>query len=812
MSLWNDARFACRQLRKSPGFTAIVLATLALCIGANTAIYSVLDAVLFRKAPFPEPDRLALLVTAARGRGAEDVNTSQTGALYEAVRDRANLLDCAAWSNIGGANFAAGGRSEFIQQQRVASGFFRVMGIPPAIGREFTREEDVPKGPPVAVLNWEFWQRQFRGDAAVLGKAIDLKGEPYTVVGIMPRGFRTTQPVDVWTPLRPSRSGEGSGSNYGVTARLRPGANWHSANEQLRSLSKALREDRSFPREVKNFEERIVPLDAGLVDESRRELLITWGAVLVVLLIGCVNVAGLLLARAGTREREIATRMAVGGSRAAIVRQLLMESAILGLGGAAVGIGLGGFALDWLKQLGADKHQLWHPIELDGRVMLAMTVISLLTSVVFGLAPALSTTRLDLRTVLMEGGRGASGPRRRWSRQALVAAEVALSLVLLVGAGLMLRTLSYLNGLNPGFDTHNVIAAEASLQDARYAELADCERLYRDSLARIRRIPGVVSASVALTLPYERPLNNGVRVVDGAEPDQFPVAEVVYATPEYLDTMRIPLLSGRGLRDTDTGNSAGVVVVSRAFAEKRLKGQNAVGHHVSMGGKPREIVGVVGDVQQHSGISGGLGPVAVEPTVYIPVAQLNSGFIQTVHTWFSPKWVIRTSGPAPELPAQVRAAVASVDPLLPVARFRTIQELAGRYTQGEHYLAALFSMLASLALLLAAIGLYGLIAQTIAQRRHELGIRLALGATAGQTIAGVMRPGIMLAVLGIAAGLALSSVSAKLMKSLIFGVKENDPATFVAVAALLLAVAALASLVPALRILKMDPAETLRAE
>lgn len=812
MSLWNDARFAFRQLRKSPGFTVIVLVTLALCIGVNTAIYSVLDAVLFRKAPFPEPDRLALLVTVARVRGAEDINTAQTGALYEAVRDRAGLLDCAAWANIGGANFAAGGRSEFIQQQRVASGFFRVMGVPPSIGREFTREEDVPKGAPVAVLNWDFWQRQFHGDTNVLGKAIDLKGEPYTVVGIMPRGFRTTQPVDVWTPLRPSRRGEGSGSNYGVTARLRPGATWQAANEQLRSLSKALREDRSFPREVKDFEERIVPLDAGLVDDSRRELLITWGAVLVVLVIGCVNVAGLLLARSGSREREIATRMAVGGSRAAIIRQLLMESAILGLGGAAIGIGLGGFALDWLKQLGADKHQLWHPIELDGRVMLAMTVISLLTSVIFGLAPALSTTRLDLRTVLMEGGRGVSGPRRRWSRQALVAAEVALSLVLLVGAGLMLRTLSYLNGLNPGFDTNNLIAAEASMQDARYAELADCERLYRDSLARIRRIPGVVSASVALTLPYERPLNNAARVVDGPDPEAFPIAEVVYATPEYLDTMRIPLLSGRGMRETDAANSAGIVLVSRSFGEQRLKGQNALGHHVSLGGKPREIVGVVGDVQQHSGISGGLGPVAIEPTIYIPVAQLNSGFIQTVHTWFSPKWVIRTSGPAPELPSQVRAAVASVDPLLPVARFRTIQELAGRYTQGEHYLAALFSMLASLGLLLAAIGLYGLIAQSIAQRRHELGIRLALGATAGQTIAGVMRPGMVLAGLGIAAGLALSTVAAKLMKSLVFGVKQNDPATFVAMAAVLLAVAALASLVPALRILKMDPAETLRAE
>ena len=812
MTLWNDARFALRQLRKSPGFTLIVLVTLALCIGVNTAIFSVLDAVLFRQAPFPQPERLALLETVYRGHGGEDIDTSQTGALYEAVRDRASMLDCAAWSGIAGANFATGGHSEFIQQQRVAAGYFRVMGITPSIGREFTRQEDVVNGPAVVVLNWGFWQRQFHGDTGVLGQPIDLKGEPYTVVGIMPRDFHTMTPVDVWTPLRPSPKGEGSGSNYGVTARLRPGATWQAANEQLRALSQALRGDPAFPREAPNFEERVVPLNSGMSDDSRTELLITWGAVLTVLLIGCVNIAGLLLARAGGREREIATRMALGGSRWAIVRQLLMESALLSVGGGALGIGIGGYALDWLKQLGADKHQLWRPIELDGRVMLAMMVVALVTSVLFGLAPALATTRLDIRSVLVEAGRSVAGPRRRWSRHALVAAEVALSLMLLVGAGLMVRTLAYLNGLNPGFDSHNLIAAEASLQDARYNELETLERLYRESLTRIRSIPGVVSASVALTLPYERPLNNGMRVLDGADTKMHTV-EVVYATPEYLDTMRIPLAAGRGLRETDTAKSAGVVVVSRSFAEKYLKGQGAVGHHVSLGSsKPREIVGVAGDVQQHSGISGGMGPVAVEPTIYLPVAQLNSGFIQLVHTWFSPKWVIRTSGPAPGLPAQVRAALASVDPLLPIARFRTVEELAGLYTKGERYLAALFTMLATLALLLAAIGLYGLISQTIAQRRHELGIRLALGATSGQTMASVIRPALMLAGAGIVAGLALSTVAVRLMKSLVFGVKENDPVTFAATAVLLLVVAAAASLVPALGILKMDPAETLRSE
>src|SRR5258706_11754133 len=255
MALWNDATYALRQLRKSPGFTLIVLATLALCIGVNTAIFSVLDAVLFRPAPFPEPDRLALLITKERGSGGEDVSTSQTGALFEAVRDRATLLDIAAWSRTNGVNFSVNGHSEYVQQQRVSSGYFRVMGIAPMVGREFTREQDVPGGPPVAVLNWDFWQRQFHVDAGIVGKAIDLRAEPYTVVGIMPRDFRTTQPVDVWTPLRPSRRGEGGGSNYGVTARLQPGVSWPAANAQLAAISRALRDNPAFPREAQYFEE-----------------------------------------------------------------------------------------------------------------------------------------------------------------------------------------------------------------------------------------------------------------------------------------------------------------------------------------------------------------------------------------------------------------------------------------------------------------------------------------------------------------------------------------------------------------------------
>jgi predicted lysophospholipase L1 biosynthesis ABC-type transport system permease subunit len=415
--------------------------------------------------------------------------------------------------------------------------------------------------------------------------------------------------------------------------------------------------------------------------------------------------------------------MALGGSRAAIVRQLLMESLLLALGGGVVGVGIGAFATDWLKRLGAKDFELWHPIEMDARVLVAMLGIAALTSLFFGLAPALQTTRLDIRSVLMEAGRGGPGGRRRWWANALVAAEVALSLVLLVGAGLMLRTLSYLDGLNPGFDTRNVISAQVSLQDARYKTSAAVTRLFSGSLEHIRHIPGVQSAAVALSLPYERPLNDGFRILDGDDRSMHGTEEV-YVTPGYFETMRIPVLRGREFLNSDTP----------------------------------------------------------------------------------------ASGPTGSLAAQIQRAVASVDSQLPIASFKTIDDLQAQITSGQRYRAALFSLFAGLALLLAAVGIYGLISQSITQRTHELGVRLALGASAPQTIASVMKPGILLALLGAGAGYLLSRAAVRFLEHLLWGVRPADPIAFAAAAAILLLVAALASLAPALRILRLDPAQTLRNE
>jgi len=820
MPLAADARYAVRQLRRNPGSTLIVLATLCLCIGANTAIYSVLDAVVLRPLPYPEPDRLAMVITANLRQGREETDFSQTGALFEAVRDGAPGLDSAAYASQNGVNFIGRGRPAYVQQQRVSAGFFRVLGVSPLIGREFSRKEDVPDGPPLAVLSYEFWQRVFRGDRGIAGNTIKLRGALYKVIGILPRAFRgpsepsladpTRLPVDLWTPLQPSPTGEGSGSNYDVVARLKPGVSWPEATGQLQALSHGLMQMPSFPHDTDftEFEERIVPLQSALTRDVRGGLYATWAAVLAVLLIGCVNVAGLLLARAPARSQEIATRLALGGSRAAIVRQLIVESVVLALGGCAAGLLLGAFAVDWLKGLGAVNFEIVQPIELNWRVMAAMFGIALLTSLAFGLIPAIQTSRLDIRSILRDSGRGATGGRRNWPRYVLVGGEVALSLVLLIGAGLLVRTLTYFYGLSPGFDAHDLIVAESSLLDAHYEKQAVIVDLFHRGLEGIRAIPGVKSAAAALTLPYERPLNHGYIQLDGftGEPPRIRMSETVYVTPGYFETLSVPLLQGRTFRESDTPQSNKVAVVSQSFASAVFGSAGAaLGHRLRIENNDCGIVGVVGDVEQHSGLRGNRAPISVDPTIYLAMAQSPNGFL-----WFSPKWVVRTGASRARIEPKIQEAIAVVDPELPISRFKTMDELAGVFLQKQRYMAALFSMMAALALALAAIGLYGLISSSVAQRRYELGIRIALGATARQTIAGAMKPGIVLALIGIAAGAALARATVRLLESMIWGIQPTDPFTFCATAGVLLAVAAVASLVPALRILWLDAARTLR--
>jgi predicted permease len=802
----RELRYAARQLLKSPAFTVTVLLTLALCIGANTAIFSVVDAVLLRPIPYPHPERLGMVGYTARSSRGEFTNEGQNGAMWEAVRDNATSIEAACFSGGGeGVNLFADGAVLFVRQQRVSAGFYHVLGVTPAIGREFSRKEDEPGGAQVAIVSDALYQKLFHGDRSGLGKAIVLKGEPHTVIGVMPRDFRAASPVDVWTPLRPSRTGEGGGINYAILARLKPGATVAQANAQLDVIERPLLAAMKF-RSDTEVHAHLIPLQTGLTSGFRSSLLLMWGAVASVLLIGCVNIAGLLLARAAARSREVATRMAIGAGRSALVRQLFAESILLALAGGALGILLGKLALRGLAALGARGFNMWHPVELNLRVLIATLLLTLLTSVLFGLAPAIATTRVDLRSVLVEGGRGLAGGRRRWTRQALVTGEVALSVVLLVGAGLLLRTFAYLEGLNPGFDPRHVITAQVSLQDARYRSSAKVNRLFDESLDRIRKLPGVEAAAVGLSLPYQRPLNDGFRISGG--PNE--ASEFVSVTPGFFETLRIPLISGRYFSASDNA-SAPVAIVNDAFRRRYFRDRVPVGSEVITESEKRRVVGIVGDIQQGSGL-GNYGPLSKNPTIYILMSQTSDGFQQMVNTWFSPHWIVRTSLPPAAIARAMQSEMQVVDPQLPFNNFRAMDEVQSSALQEQRYQAVIFSVMAGLALILAALGLYGMIAHAVTERTREMGIRMALGATLSQTIFALVRPALQLAAIGLLAGALAARFASALLKSFLWGVQSADPMTFAMVSATLLVVALGASLLPALRVSQVDPAVTLRAE
>jgi len=810
----RDLRYGTRVLRKSPTFTTAAVATLALCIGANTAIFSVVDAVLLRPLPYPHPERL---VTPARyywGQGESSYNVPQTGRTWEAIRDNATVLDAAVFGyGANKVNFAAGNSVQNVRQERVSTGFFRVLGIPPLMGRGFSATEDSAGGRDVAVVSYALWKHALHSDPAVIGQSIMLRGAPYTVVGVMPAGFQSSSKADLWTPLRPSTTGEGEGSNYTIVARLKPGVTWAQAEGQMEAIGASVLKKTGSD----NVGLRLLSFQSGLTKELRTPLLILWAAVGLVLLIGCVNIAGLLLARAAGRTRELATRMALGSGRAALIRQLLAESVLLGLCGGAAGALLGWLGVQALKLLAQDSLNVWQTVALNGRVLGVAAGASMLAGILFGLYPALVASRLEIRAALGEGGRGVAGARNPWPRRLMVAGEVALGMLLLVGAGLLIRTFAYLEGLNPGFDARHVITAQVSLQDARYGTVARVTHLLDQSLERMREMPGVDSAAVALSLPYEQALNVGFRRMDGKHVDtDWQISNFFYITPEFFRVLRIPLLRGRVFTAADNSTANKAAIVSERFVRMYLSGDDPLGRHLDLGGggleDKVEIVGVVGDIQQKSGWGEDYGPVAAMPDIYVPAAQTFDQFLQVVHTWFTPSWIVRTSGPPEGVIAGMQRALAAVDPQLPFAGFHSMDDVRYHALAGERFQAALLGALAALALLLAAVGIYGMIANSVAERRRELGIRLALGATVAQAMRAVAWPGVALALAGVAAGSVLAAFASRLLRHIVWGVRPGDPLTFAAVGLCLLAVAAAASFLPALRVARLNAAETLRQE
>ena len=820
--LSRDLRYGFRMLRKTPGFTAIALITLAVGSGVNTAVFTVVNGLLLKSLPYPEPHRLATVNTLIKSptRGQND-NTAVDGNMFLAIHDNATTVDSAiaAGSFGGGVNLVAGGVAASVRQQRVSAGYLSILGVPPLIGRDFQADEDRGGGPPAAILSYELWRRTFASDPNIMGRTITLRGEPYTVVGVMPRGFSTGANADLWTPARPSRTGEGGGTNYHMVVRIRPGFTWQQADAEVAQLgSPAALAMFSDPGDRTAWS-RLVPLQQDATAEIRQPLLMLWGAVGLVLLTACVNLAGLLLARSATRAREIATRMALGSGRAAVVRQLLVETGVLALAGGALGIGVGWAVLEALKTLSTNVYSVGYPVELDSRVLAVTLLIALVTAVVFGLVPALQASRVNVQGALAEGGtRGVSTATARWPRRLLVVGEIAMTVVLLVSAGLLMRTFVHLRSLNPGFDPSNVITATISLQDKRYEDPARIVRLFEDSLAEIRRQPGVEAAGVTLGLPYTRLLNMGFGRVEGrTEENKAAGTNVSYVTPGYFDALRLPIVKGRGITDADQSAAQPIAVVNERFAEKFYPGENVVGLHINVaqrrGDGPRLIVGVVGNARAtSSGLGGDDSPLPEPYVVYVPATQTSAGFFNLVHTWFSPAWVVRTSAPLSGASESIRQSLARVDPLLPIAKMESMATVQGDALSQQRFMMTLVVGLGALALLLAAIGIHGLIASTVSERTRELGIRLALGATGTRVMREVLLSGMALATVGLVIGSVAALITVRLLQSFLWGVTTTDPITFAGVVITLLLVAFLASVIPAWRVLRLDPALTLRAE
>lgn len=799
----HDFRYALRLIAKNWTFSIPVIVILALCVGANTAVLSVVDAAMVKALAYPQPERLVHVVSIYSH--GEPFETSVDGVTWELVRDRVPSLELAMYGEGFGdeVNMGVNGSGVLVHQGRVTAGFFHVLGVAPEMGREFSQDEDREGGPVAVMVSHSLWQKYLGGDRGVVGKTILLRGEPHTIIGVMPDGSQMIDEGDVWTALRPSTKGEGSGSNYGMIARLKPGATMAEARAQLALLTDEVRARGSYGKNS-GVTIGVVPLRQAITSDLREPLKIVWIAVAAVFVLGCVNIGGMLLARASARTAEIATRYALGASAGRVIRQLLSESAMLGVFGGIAGIGVGWGGLAALRALGAQTFPFLRVAAIDWRVMLASFALTLAAGVAFGLMPAWQASRAGVRA----SSRTVAGRRRFVSMGVLVGGQVALAVPLLIAAGLLLRTFLFLWNQNPGFDPNHVLTARFSMQDARYQTGQKMTQYYDRVISRLHETPGIEAAAVALTLPYERALNTGFSL-DGK--DYLPT-NLVYVTPEYFRALKIPLLAGREFTPGDGPDAPKVAVVNQALVDRYMKDQAAAGRVIELGGKQVTIVGVAGSVMEKRAGWGNFGPIARVPTMFVPAAQVNNGLLTVVHTWFTPSWIVRTSLPDRETIAAIQDAARSADPLLPIAEFRSFNDLKAGSLREQRFLAALVDVLGGLAILLTALGIYGLIANLVSERTRELGIRMALGASAGDAVRVALRPGLLWVLAGAVMGGAAAMALERFLKSYLYGIGASDPVTLGLVGAGLLMATLIASMIPASRIVRLNPADTLRAE
>jgi len=801
--LVQDVRYGGRMLLRTPGFTVAALLTLALGIGANTAIFSVVNAVLLRPLPYPQPDRLVQFV---RQRSVDA--QGQTGRRYLFFRDHLKSVEAlTAYRGAGSLNMTRGDVARFVSVRAVSKEYFTVFGVAPALGQPFTDEHDVTGGPDVAILSHALWQGAFQGRADVIGATVHVAEKPYTVIGVLPDWFEADSAPDMLIPLRPGVTGPGGGFNYTVAGRLRQGVSPAEASAEVAALWSAFRAE--FPNASGERERPsgFVALQESVASTVKPSLVMMSGAVGLLLLIACANTANLLLARASSRAREMAVRAALGAGRRRIVRQVLTESMLLALAGAILGVTLAYWTVPALLALTPPIYRVAADVSIDGVVLLTTLLLAVATGILFGIAPALGSSRHDVSEAFKEDGTRTAGNRRSgWLRRLLVTGEVALCMLLLVGAGLLAQTFLKLRAVDPGFDIHGVLTARMSMQGERYNAPDALTRFYDEGLARIRRLPGVHAAAVVNGVPLERALNLNVTVLDGPEKVENALIDWRYATTDYFKTMGIPIVAGRGFNDTDRAGAVPVAVVSEEFARRFFQGEPPLGRHIRVyqDDGAIEIVGVARNLKE-SGLRSR--PI---PVMYVPVAQTHATAIRTTHSYYHVSWVVRADSPAAALRRQIEEAIRAIDPRQPFSAFRTMEETKMQAMAVERFQMTLLGIFAAIGLLLATAGIYGLVAYSVNQRIREFGIRVALGASANRILRAVIGQGIMLAVAGVATGAVAAVFATRVLQTFVWEVSTLDPPTYIVVATALIAVAVIASLVPALRAVRLDPVRALR--
>lgn len=807
MGNWQQyLKLAARQLRRNPGFTATVLITLALAIGANTAIFSLVNALLLQSLPYPHPERMGTIYSRVTGANPGDDRTGIDGLRWELLRDNVPALISAVSGGSTGVNLRAGSHVEYVHDGRVSTHYFDVLGIHPVIGRNFSEEEDRPGGPRAVILSYAIWRNDFGANPQILGQSIDLRSEPCAVVGVLPQSATTPLNADVYTALQPSQRGQGGGTNFEAITRLRDGASWQEADAQI---------NRAWVTVAQNFEKRnlgshivyhSVSLQKGETDSLRPQVLALMVAAGLILLIACANLAGLTLVRVLRRTPEVTTRLALGASPWELQQQLWIENLLLAIIGGAVGIGVGFLALRGLLMMLPPDFLPVAQVPLDMRVMAFTLAAALLTSILFGMLPALAVRKVDLHSSM--GGRSIAGVGSTRLRQAMIAGEVAVTVALLAASGLVIRTLVHLETLPRGFDPGGVMIAKASLDDAHYHNAPNFDQLLDKSTAAMRQIPGVVDAAVGLSVPYESVLNDEVTFSDGRMAGKDAGTDVVYVTPGYFRTLHMSLLAGRFFTDADGRTAEHVAIVNRTFARKFYGGGTPLGHYLD---KNTRIVGEVADVP----ISSNLNPIAPlqgEETMYIPAAQVDPQSLALIHIFVQPDWIVRTAGPIQGLTAEMQRALSSADPDLPASGFYSMGDLMARTLATQRIEVALLGSMAALALLLSAVGIFALVANMVAQRTREIGIRMALGSTIAQAMVQIGRAGALASAAGLGAGLLLCAAALPVIQSWLYGVGVYDAPTLEAVVLILVVITLMATILPTLRIARIDPARTLREE